>query len=172
MTDAILIQKPEFDFDTFLGLTHKMLGYSLSKAADASHRDLGDVESFLSYLAAMQDEGAPVGLTPNLLPHVSYSVLAVAAEDHMLRILQCAAGMPVVLASTIRPPILAAVITGTLAQWRDAVTSGSTPVVAPEVRYCFNKIHREFAHIGLNAWEDCNVRVNEADNTFYLEHKK
>ena len=56
--DAVLIQEPRIDFTTFLGLSHKMLGYSPAAAADASRRELTDAERFLSCLAALKDPDA------------------------------------------------------------------------------------------------------------------
>jgi hypothetical protein len=89
----------------------------------------------------------------------------------MLDILQCAAGMPFVINDTISRGIQVAVITGTLAQWRDAVKSGSSPGVEVPVRQCFNKIHFLFESAGLKVWSDCRERP-APDQTFYLEDKR
>jgi len=118
----------------------------------------------------MRDEKAPVGFLPSLLAHVSFSVLVAADERDMLEILQLA-NIPFVTAETLARGVLAAVITGTLGQWRDAVKSGSSPTAEPAVRYCFNKIYGLFNAAGLNVWGD--FRPREApDQTFYLEDKR
>ena len=169
--DAILVTQPNVDFRTFLGISHKILGYSPAQQADACRRELSDAERFLSCLAALRDPQAPVGLPPSLLAHVSFSVFLAADERDMLDILQFAASMPFVMAETLARGVLAAVITGTLAQWRDAVKSGSSPTAEPSVRYCFNKIYGLFNAVGLNVWGD--FRSREApDQTFYLEDKR
>jgi hypothetical protein len=168
---AILISQPLIDFDTFIGLSHKMLGRSPAISSDACRRNLSDTERFLSCLAAMCDEKAPVGFSANLLAHASFSILVAADERDMLDILQLAPGMPFVTAETLARGVLAAVITGTLGQWRDAVKSGSSPTAEPSVRYCFNKIYGLFNAVGLNVWGD--LRSREApDRTFYLEDKR
>ena len=64
---------------------------------------------------------------PSLLTHASFSVYVAADDCDMLDILQSSAGMPFVMANTMANNVKIAVITGTLAQWRDAVTSGSVP---------------------------------------------
>jgi len=167
---AILISQPLIDFGTFIGLSHKMLGRSPASASDACRRELSDAERFLSCLAAMRDDKAPVGFLPSVLAHVSFSVLVAADERDMLEILQLA-NMPFVTAETLARGVLAAVITGTLGQWRDAVKSGSSPTAEPAVRYCFNKIYGLFNATGLNVWGD--FRPREApDQTFYLEDKR
>ena len=88
MPDAVLIQVPSIDFRTFIGLSHKVLGRSPAASSDACRRELSDAERFLSCLAAMRDERAPVGLSPHLLKHVSFSAFIGADERDMLEILQ------------------------------------------------------------------------------------
>ena len=170
--DAVLINKPTIDFTTFLGLSHRALGYSLTDKADLCPRELSDAERFLSYLAAMRDAKAPVGFVPSLLAHVSFSVFVAADERDMLAILQCAAGMPFVVANTIANNIQIAVITGTLAQWRDAVRSGSDPTATMPVRQCFNRIFTLFEAADLSVWADFCARTAPDQQTFYLEDKR
>ena len=171
MPDCVLVSAPAIDFRTFLGISHKVLGYSPAQQTDACRRELSDAERFLSCLAALRDPQAPVGLPPSLLAHVSFSVFLAADERDMLDILQFAAGMPFVTAETLARGVLAAVITGTLGQWRDAVKSGSSPTAEPSVRWCFNKIYGLFNAVGVNVWGD--FRSREApDQTFFLENKR
>ena len=89
---AILISAPAIDFRTFIGLSHKVLGRSPAAPSDACRRELSDAERFLSCLAALRDEHAPVGLSPHLLTHVSFSAFIGADERDMLEILQLCAG--------------------------------------------------------------------------------
>lgn len=169
--DAILIQQPAIDFTKFLGLSHKMLGFSPASKADASRRQLSDAERFLSCLAVMKDSNAPVSLSPHLLTHVSFSVLLAADERDMLDILEYCSSMPFVACDTVARGVQAAVVTGTLAQWRDAVISGCQPAVEPNVRTLFNKILSIFEAACLNVWNDCDRRPGP-DNTLLLEDKR
>ena len=166
--DAILIQQPAIDFTKFIGLSHKMLGYSPASAADASRRKLSDAERFLGCLAAMKDVDAPVSLSPHLLAHVSFSVLLAASERDMLDILEYCSAMPFVATDTVARGVQATVVTGTLAQWRDAVISGCQPDVEVSVRGLFNKILSLFESACLNVWTDCERRP-ASDNTLLLE---
>jgi hypothetical protein len=169
--DAVLIQVPSIDFRTFIGLSHKVLGRSPAAPSDACRRELSDAERFLSCLAAMHDEQAPVGLSPHLLKHVSFSAFIGADERDMLEILQLCAGMPFVAVETIVRSVQAAVVTGTLAQWRDAVVSGCGKAASAPVRHCFNKLHGLFTAAGLNVWRDYTPR-STADQTFLLLEDK
>jgi len=169
--DAVLIQRPAIDFTTFLGLSHKMFGHSPASAADRNRRQLNDAERFLSCLAALKDTNAPVGLPPNLLTHVSFSVLLATSERDLLDVLGYCARMPFVAADTVVRGIQAAVITGTLAEWRDAVISGCQANVEVTVRALFNKILSIFEAANLNVWSDCTRRPSK-DNTLLLEDKR
>lgn len=164
---ATLIQQPAIDFSTLLTYTSQALGYSPGAAADASRRVLHDAEKFMSCLSAMKDQRASVGLSPHLLTHVSFSALVMADERDMQDVMELCSGMPVVVADTLARSVQAAVVTGTLAQWRDAVISGCRPEVEPVVRNLFNHILGLFEAVNLNVWKDCNRK--QAGQTFLLE---
>ena len=171
LPDAVLIQVPSIDFRTFIGLSHKVLGRSLAAPSDACRRELSDAERFLSCLAAMRDEQAPVGLSPHLLKHVSFSAFIGADDRDMLDILQLCSGLPFVVVETVVRGVQAAVVTGTLSQWRDAVVSGCSKSIESSVRHCFNKLHGLFTAAGLNVWNDYQTRP-APDQTFLLLEDK
>ena len=169
--DAVLINKPCIDFKTLLGLSFHALGYSVTEKSDNGLLDVSDTERFISALAAIRDPKAPAGLIPHLLTHVSFSVFLACEERDMIDVLQSAAGMSFVVADTVARGVQVAVISGTLAQWRDAVSNGSTLATEGEVRLCFNRIHSLFEGAGLDVWTDFRVRP-APDKTFYLEDKR
>jgi len=171
LPDAVLVQVPSIDFRTLIGLSHKVLGRSPAAPSDACRRELSDAERFLSCLAALRDEQAPVGLSPHLLKHVSFSAFIGADERDILDILQLCSGMPFVVVETIVRGVQAAVVTGTLSEWRDAVVSGCSKSTPTPVRHCFNKLHGLFTAAGLNAWGDYTPR-GAADQTFLLLEDK
>lgn len=166
---VVLIQQPAIDFDTLLGASHKLLGYSLSAKADQSHTIEADAERFISCLSAMRDPNAPAGITPNLLTHVSFSALIAADERDLIDILEMA-NMPFVTAETTMRGVMVSVVTGTLAQWRDAVKSGAGPGEF-NVRACYCQIMVLFEQVGLNVWKDFQVKP-QSDKTFFLEDKR
>lgn len=168
--ECVLIQQPNVDFGAFLGISRDALGYSPAAASDASAKQQSDAERFLSCLAAMQDEKARAGLLPSLLSHVSFSALIIADERDALGIFQASGGMPFVVTETVRRGLLLAVMTGTLAQWRDAVKTGSHPSQEQNIRACYSKLLLLFEQSGLNVWQDF-VRKTTPDRLLYLEHK-
>lgn len=170
--EPILINRPAIDFTVFLGVTEKVLGYNPAKTADGARREVSDAERFLSCLASMRDARAPSGLAPKLLTHVSFSVFVVGDERDLLDILECCSGMPFVVADTTLRGVQCAVVNGTLAQWRDAVVSGSVKDAEPSVRRCFNKIHDLFCDEHLNVWSDYRTKTAPDQVTFLLEDKR
>ncbi len=166
-----VISEPVIDFTTLIGVAQQALGYSPGAKADQVRRDMPDAERLISCLSAFHDQAAPAGLTPNLLSHVSFSVLVVADERDIIDILEAASGMAIVTADTVSRGVMIAVLSGTLAQWRDAVKTGSHPAAQYNVRSSFCDIMRQFEERGLSVWKDHVVKPLP-DQTFYLEHKR
>ena len=169
--EAVLITGPAIDFATLLSLAHDALGYNVASVADASHRKMVDAEKYLFCLAAFKEEDGE--LTPNLLAHVSFSVLVIADERDLLDILEQTSGMSFVRAETTAQNVNLAVLTGTLGQWRDAVASGTNEIAAPMARTCYSKILLLFDRAGLAAvWSNFERRTAPDRCGFLLEDKR
>jgi hypothetical protein len=94
-----------------------------------------------------------------------------ADERDLVDILEAAAGLPVVTSETLARNVMLAILTGTLAQWRDAVVSGSTRTAEYNVRQTFCQIMALFEQAGLGkVWKDYQPKPLD-DNTFFLEYK-
>ena len=169
---AILIQQPAIDFARFLSVSHEMFGYSPSAAADASHKQLSDSERFLSCLAAMKDQNAPVTLPPHLLTHVSFSILVATSERDLMDVLECCSSMPFTSADTIVRGVQTAVITGTLSQWKTAILAGCSEYTESTVRHLFNQMLGLFEASNLNVWGDCVKKESRDQHTLLLEGPK
>lgn len=166
-----LVQQPAIDFATLLGASQQALGYSPGAKADQVRRDMSDSERFVSCLSAFHDPQAPAGWTPNLFSHVSFSVLLLVDERDLLDIIEASPGMAIVTADTLARSTMLAVMTGTLAQWRDAVISGAKQDAQFNVRSCFCDVKTLFEQQGLMVWKDIPVKPL-SDNTFFLEDKR
>lgn len=166
---AVIVATTVPDFGKLLGLTHQMLGYSIADAVDASRKQHHDIARFLACLAAFKDRDAKVDPTPDLLRFCSVSVLLAADEEDILGIVQ-AAGMPFVVAETIKRGVFTAICTGTLDQWKDAVVTGSQSKLQV-VRECFGKIMGLFEAIQISLWKEFSVKTLN-DRTLRLEDKR
>lgn len=133
-------------------------------------RDFSDTEEFLYCLAGFREQKARMGFATNVLPHVSCGVFVVADERDMRDILECCSGMAFVTAETLKRGELAAVVTGTLAQWRASVAAGCVGEVDRYLRTACNKLYDMFCGAGLDVWHD--YRSREAfDGTRLLDYK-
>lgn len=164
--EVIVIQRPGVDFSTLLGVAMKVMGHSLSATADASAKKLSDTSRYLAYLSEMRGS-QPNG--PQLLPHVSFGLLFLADEADMVDIWACCCGMSFVIAETQVRNVFMAVVTGTLAHWRDAVVCGTSSEIEPTVRYAFNKVHGLFKAEGLDLWPGFRQRPATDQRTYLLQ---
>ena len=168
--ECLLISRPQIDFRALTGASLQVLGYSLTRATDATSREMSEAEKFLSCLAALRDKKAPASFAPNLLAHAAFSIFLVADDRDLLAIVERCSGMAFVTAETTLRGASAAVVSGTLAQWRDAVAAGSTRAMESPVRLGFNKVYDLFRGAGLDVWGDYRTR-EIPDNTLLLEYK-
>jgi hypothetical protein len=151
---SIFIAQPAVAFDLLLRVCGETLNHPVTLNVDTTAKKLSDTERFLSILSAMRDTQAPVELSPNLLTHVSFSLLTVADSIDMIDILESCSGMSFTYAETKIRNTLIAVITGTMQQWRDAVVTG-TKHQQSTIRGGFCQIHNLFVQAGLCAvWHD------------------
>jgi len=168
--DAFLIQQPSVAFGPFLSLTREAMGYSVVAKCDSSGRQLNDAERFVSCLEALRDPNAIPALWPHLLNHVSFSVAMIADDRDMIEILELASGMHFVRAETRARGIDLAVITGTLAQWRDAAKNGTQQGGVVQVAFC--KVIDLFVQVGLNVWKDFNWKPDSVNKGLFLIEDK
>jgi hypothetical protein len=92
----------------------------------------------------------------------------IAEERDLLNILERTSGMSFVRAETTAPNVNLAVLTGTLAQWRDAVVSGTDEATPPIVRTCYSKILLLFDRAGMS-WNNFERHSAPDRNGFLLK---
>jgi len=169
---SIFIAQPSIAFNELLNACDQALSHKVTSGVDNTPKKLSDTERFLSILAAIRDADAAVGLPPNLLTHVSFSVLTVATEQDMMDILEACSGMAFTFTETKARGALMSVITGTVQQWRDAVVTG-TNHRHPEIRLGFNEIHQLFVEAGLTAvWSNFEYHPNGDGSYLLIEYKQ
>lgn len=168
---SVFVAQPAVEFDILLATCNKTLDYKVTTGIDTTARKLSDSERFLSILAAIRDPEAPAGFPPNLLTHVSFSVLTVSSDDDMMDILESCSGMSFTYAETRVRGVLVAVITGTMQQWRDAIVTG-TKHQQSTIRAGFNQLHDLFVQVGLcSIWNDYEQKPQDDGTYVLLEYK-
>ena len=165
---SALVTQPALAVDNLVLACSQLFVHKVAEGIDNSPRNLSDAEKFISIVDAMRQPGAPASLPRDLLKHVTFSVLTVADERDMLDIMQICSGMATTLADTKARGIMVVVTTGTLDQWRDAVSNGCGPNVPHEVRAGFNQIHSLFVSAGLGSIWKGYKQMNDDSGTFLL----
>lgn len=168
IVDVALIQRPNVDFAKFLTVTREALGYSPAKAADASRVKLSDTERFISCLDALRNPESVPGLREDLLSHVQFGVLFAVDERDLVEVLEVAQMQFVTTETRIRG-VSMGVISGTLAQWRDAVIRGTQKTGAVQAMYC--RVLAAFESDGIKLWAHCKRMPSPDPRLFSLELK-
>lgn len=172
---VMLILLTKMDLSHFLPLSREMLGYSPAKAADGVTVPLQEMAHQLACVAAFKDEHAAPSVN-TAIPYLNLfhaGFLFAADERDMIEILEIAA-MPFTLVETLSRGIDAAIISGSLAQWRDAVKIACHPKtqLSSGARYAFNSIYKALCKIGLkDIFDDLQVSEQQ-DHTFLLENRR
>lgn len=169
-TSTFIVQ-PGIAFGILLKACDEVLDHKVTQGIDNTEKKLSDTERFLSILAAMRDVEAKAGLTPNLLTHVSFSVLTISSEADMMDILEACSTMGFTYAETKMRGCLVAVITGTIQQWRDAIVTGTQHSQAT-IRGGFNQMHDLFVQVGLyQIWSDFEQKAQDDGSYTLIEYK-
>lgn len=168
---SALVTQPSLAVEQLVLACSQLFSHNVADGIDSSPRNLTDAEKFLSIMAAMRQPGAPASLPPELLKHVTFSVLTVAEERDMVDILDICSGMCTTVAETKGRGIMAVVLTGRLDEWRDAVATGCKQYITHEVRSGFNQIHSLFVGAGLGVIWKGYRQTNDGPELFHLTHE-
>lgn len=174
---VLLILLTNMDLLRFLPAARDVLGYSPAKAADSVTVPLQAVPHHIACMDSFKDENA----TPSIrsashclnLFHAGFFI--VADERDMLEILEVA-GMPFISTESLARGVDAAIISGSLVQWRDAVKRGCHPGLQSRLfrgtRHAFNSVYKILCDQGLKEMFNGLQVSEQSDQTFLLEGKR
>ena len=170
-----LVLLTKMDLSQSLPVMRELLGYSPAKAADGVTVPLSELVHQLACVAAFKDEQANPSIRA-AIPHLNLfhaGFLIAADERDMVEILEAAA-MPFTCAETVGRGIDAAIISGSLEQWRRAVKLACHPKtqISRGARYAFNFVYKLLCKQGLrDIFDDLQV-TEQNDQTFLLEERR
>lgn len=168
--EAILISKPVLNTSLFLRACNDMLGYSPARKADAV--GASDQVYMMACFSAFANQNATAAVKDGRdvygLQH--YVFLIVGEDVDMFEVLNICSGMEIATTETTARGIIAALIGGSLRQWRTAAIRGCRQDRSQEIRACFDKVYVQFAALNL---ADVFARQKRQlpDQTFYLEDR-
>jgi hypothetical protein len=171
MSGVILASFSTLDMDALLPIARQALGRSITSAADYSGTN-PPLHHMLCVASIKDQNTRPTAssVAPYLdMFHAGFFIAS--HEEDFVEILEIAA-LPSVVADTVTRGVKVAYITGTVAQWRQAMLRGCTVSTSPEVRNVFNSIYKAFCKLGLSPALGLQQGTEMKDKTFLLEYKK
>lgn len=169
MSNAWMIAAPVGNIPLVVSLCSQALGYSPARAVDGSPRKLSDGERWLSVLASVWDERAPVGLDARLLHFATASVFALVDARDLDDVLHTAGPLSALVRDTVRPGVSVLILSGPLNAWRDVVQIGLAPDSAS--REVWLSIFGEFERVGLAGLWPMAGRHYDQTGQLFLESK-
>jgi len=146
---VVIIQKPEIDFNSFLSVASKVLGYNPAAESDQSAKKLNDSERLIACLQSMKNPDAKK-FRDYFLEHINLSVMLLALEADMLEITEICASMPCISTETLRRDVFFGIITGNLQQWKHCVAVGCSKDVSLTINNLFSSIYEQCIKVGFH----------------------
>ena len=172
MAAVSLIHSPQINHTTLNTVLTKVHGISPSAVLDRSNRNFSDDARALIQLAcadsphsnavkAIQNSHAVQG-------HLHYTFLVLTSPGAFEEILLLNTGLTLTLTHhDFDRPVF--IVSGSLAQWRIAISVGCNDSASTESREVFNKLHLQFERLGLGDIWASYTRTSQKDGTFRLD---
>lgn len=173
MNRVIPIAAVNVSWQTYIDSAAELLGHAPSRGIDASPSKLSDFARYTASLAefAAKQEIDPLAVLRQPGPHLHHTFFSFMVCEKHTTILKIAEDAALAVISTSAGKERAAIISGTLDAWRNAVIVFCVKNVSRDLRELFNEFKRIFDHIGLrDIWYNYRVR-GLPDKTYYLEYK-
>ena len=169
MSGVALVQFSNIDLKTLLPLGRRVFDRNLAGEADRQGHE-PPLHPMLC-IAGMKNPEAKVA--EDTRPYVNLfhaGFIAVCRDQDAAEILEVA-GMPSVMIETIERGYVALFISGSVAQWREAVLRGCQPEVSRGTREIYNGVFTKFKSLGLAGLFNVKSKPSRRDETFLLEYK-
>jgi hypothetical protein len=168
---AALAMFSQLNTDMLLPLMRQALGRSISSAADKANFD-PPLHHMACIASLKEPDLKPTAASIKPYLNLFHAGFVVAADERDFSEILEVAGMPSVLVDTLQRDTKCAFITGTVAQWRDALLRGGVSTVSSSTRHIYNDIYREFSRLGLATAMELTVSQERPDRTFLIEYKR
>jgi hypothetical protein len=169
MNAVALVQFSYLDLEKFIPATRGVLDRSVSEKADRVGHD-PPLHHMLCIVSMHDEDAKAISDSCNPYLNLFHAGFLIAADElDCAEVMECA-GMPATSTPAGRTDKLM-FISGTLAQWRDAVVRGCGKYMSSEVRRIYSRVYQEFANLGLVGAFNLKQKFNEQDQTLLLEYK-
>jgi hypothetical protein len=163
---------PSLDWDNYLKDVAELTGHSPTSSIDRSIIKWKDMAKYIISLGELKGDLEPnIALrTSPLLAHLFFSFLIDTSASTMFKIMEMA-DLSVSAAVRTNPKGRVAVVSGSLKQWKEAVTNALASKHNPDILWIFKECHQTFCQLGLTAvWGDYR-KIPVTGTTYLLEYK-
>ena len=169
MSGVALVQFSDVDLKTLLPLGRQAFDRNLASEADRQGHE--PPLHHMLCIASMKDPQAKAAEDVRPYVNLFHAGFIVACNDRDAAEVLEVAGMPSVMVETVERGYLALFISGSIAQWREAVLRGCQPEVSRAAREVYNGVYTKFKSLGLTPLFNVRSKPSRRDETFLLEHK-
>ena len=164
-----LVQFSNIDLETLIPLGRQAFDRSLAGAADRQGHE--PPLKHILCIANMKNPQAKSAEDARPYINLFHAGFIVACTDRDAAEVLEVAGMPSVMVETVERGYLALFISGSIAQWCEAVLRGCQPEVSRGTREIYNGVYTKFKSLGLAPLFNAKSKPSRRDETFLLEYK-
>lgn len=169
MSGIALVQFSNIDLKTLLPLGRQAFDRNLAGEADRQGHE--PPLHHMLCIASMKNPHAKTVEDTRPYLNLFHAGFIVACNDRDAAEVLEVAGMPSVMVETVERGYLALFISGSIAQWREAVLRGCRLEVSRGTREVYNGVYVKFKSLGLATLFNVKSKPSRRDETFLLEHK-
>jgi hypothetical protein len=169
MSGVALVQFSNVDLKTLLPLGREVFDRNL--AGEADRQGYEPPLHHMLCIAGMRNPQAKTAEDARPFANLFHAGFIIACSDRDAAEILEVAGMPSIMVETVERGYVAIFLSGTVAQWREAVLRGCQPEVGRGTREVYNGVFTKFKSMGLAQMFNMKLKLRRRDNTFLLEHK-
>ena len=163
MSVVRLIMFSAFNLAEYLPIARQALGHGVSAKADAGAAS--DMAHNMMCVAGLIDGEATD------VDHLYYAAYLVACDQRDLYDVLSLSAMSQISVESKRRGIRAAILSGSLPEWKAAIQRGCSKGCESEVRKVYNQIYKDLTTHGLGCILGMATERPQTDDTFLLEFK-
>lgn len=169
MSGVALVQFSDVDLKTLLPLGRQAFDRNLAGEADRQGHE--PPLHHMLCIASMKNPQARSAEDTRPYVNLFHAGFIIACSERDAAEILEVAGMPSVMVETVERGYLALFLSGSVAQWREAVLRGCQPEVSRGTREVYNGVYTKFKSMGLAGLFNVKSKPCRRDQTFLLEYK-
>jgi|GEM_PF-3363368 len=168
MSGVALVQFSDVDLKTLLPIGREAFDRNLAANADSQGHE--PPLHHMLCVAGIKNPQAKTAEDTRPYANLFHAGFLIACNDRDAAEILEVSGMPSVMVETVERGYTALFISGSVAQWREAVLRGCQPEVSRNTRQVYNSVFTKFKSMGLAGLFNVKSKPSRRDQTFLLEY--